>query len=70
MKKDVNRQIPELLQDAGITVDVGEKIFVSNYHGFCRSILRKYGYLFHASLFDIDKLLSVDDSDTQRLMQL
>lgn len=69
MKKDVNRQIPELLQGVGLDGDVGERTVVSNYHGFCRNVLRKYGYLFHPSLFDIDKLLSVDDGDTQRLMR-
>lgn len=69
MKKDVNKQIPELFQDIGLTEDMAERVVVSNYHGFCRNVLRKYGYLFHTSLFDIDKLLSVDDSDTQRLMQ-
>lgn len=69
MKKDVNKQIPELFQDIGLNDDVGKRIVVSNYHGFCRNVLRKYGYLFHTSLFDIDKLLSVDDGDAQRLMQ-
>lgn len=69
MKKDVNKQIPELLQGVGVDGYVGEKIVVSNYHGFCRNVLRKYGYLFHPSLFDIDKLLSVDDGDAQKLMR-
>jgi len=70
MKKDVNKQIPELLQGIGLNNDVGERTVVSNYHGFCRNVLRKYGYLFHTSLFDINKLLSVDDGDAERLMQV
>lgn len=69
MKKDVSSQIPDLLKDTGVNLDISEKIAVSNYHGFCRNVLRKYGYLLHPSLPTIDKLLSVDDGDAQRLMQ-
>ena len=68
IKKDVNQQIPELLQDIGSNIDIGDKVFVSNYHGFCRGVLKKYGYQFHSSLFGIDKLRALDDSDAQTVM--
>ena len=69
IKKDICEQVPDLLKDTGLKISIGDKIFVSNYHGFCRSLLKKYGYLLHVSLLDIDKLQSLDDSDTKRLMQ-
>jgi DNA helicase-2/ATP-dependent DNA helicase PcrA len=68
IKKDVSRQIPELLQDMESDIDVGDKVSVSNYHGFCRRVLKKYGYLFHSSLFEIDKLHAFDDADAQSVM--
>jgi DNA helicase-2/ATP-dependent DNA helicase PcrA len=68
IKKDVSLQIPDLLKDTGLNINVSEKVFVSNYHGFCRSILKKYGNKFHASLSKIDTLQSVDDSNARKLM--
>lgn len=68
IKKDVSQQIPALLQDMGSNIDIGDKVFVSNYHGFCRRVLKKYGYKFHSSLFEIDKLWAFDDSDAQTVM--
>lgn len=43
IKKDVLQKVPELLKNTGLNVDISSKIFVSNYHGFCRNILKKYG---------------------------
>lgn len=69
IKKDVCEQVPNLLKNTGLNISIGDKIFVSNYHGFCRSLLKKYGHLLHLSLLDIDKLQSLDDSDAKRLMK-
>ena len=65
IKKDVSQQIPALLADTGLEVNIGDKIFVSNYHGFCRSVLRKYGYSFHSALQAIDTLQSFDDGSVR-----
>ncbi len=69
IKKDVCEQAPDLLKKTGLNISIEDKIFVSNYHGFCRSLLKKYGRLLHVSLLNIDKLQSLDDSDTKRLMR-
>lgn len=69
IKKDVSKQIPDLLKDSGLNIDVGSKIFVSNYHGFCRNILKKYGHKFQAILMDIDKLQSIDDTDIKKTLE-
>lgn len=65
IKKDVAQQVPTLLAGLGITIDLSDKIFVSNYHGFCRNVLKKYGYLFHSNLTSIDTIQSIDDSSIE-----
>lgn len=62
IKKDVTQQVPILLADTGLNINTADKIFVSNYHGFCRSVLKKYGSVFHSALKSIDTLQSIDDS--------
>ncbi len=69
MKKDVIRDVPLLLEETGLGVNVTERVFVTNYHGFCRNVLKKYGYKYHDSLFDIDKLQSIDDSDPKNISE-
>ena len=66
IKKDVTQQVPLLLADTGLDISASDKIFVSNYHGFSRSVLKKYGGVFHSNLKSIDTLQSIDDSDVKR----
>jgi len=65
IKKDVAQQIPTLLTGLGVTIDLSDKIFVSNYHGFCRNVLKKYGYLFHSNLTSIDTMQSIDNASIE-----
>lgn len=69
IKKDVIQQIPELLKDAQVNFNFNERIFVSNYHGFCRNVLRKHGYVFSESLVSIDAFETSDDADSKILME-
>jgi DNA helicase-2/ATP-dependent DNA helicase PcrA len=70
IKKDVSKNIPELLEGLGLDIQIKEKSFVSNYHGFCRSLLKKYGQKLHPNLLNLDILQSIDDSDTASLMRM
>jgi DNA helicase-2/ATP-dependent DNA helicase PcrA len=71
IKKDVAEQLPNLLQTkTSRFVKPQEKLFISNYHGFCRHILKLYGYLLHGSLTDIDTLKTVDDSNNEELGEI
>lgn len=70
IKKDVSKNIPELLEGLGLDIQIKEKSFVSNYHGFCRSLLKKYGQKLHPTLLNLDILQSIDDSDTASLMRM
>lgn len=69
IKKDVSKDVPELTKGIFNDISIGEKSFVSNYHGFCRSILKKYGYKLHSSLSNLDTLHSIDEGNTLKLMQ-
>ncbi len=66
IKKDIAQQAPSLLDKNGSNFSITDKIFVSNYHGFCRSVLNKYGSVFHTNLKSIDTLQSIDDSNIQK----
>ncbi|KGP91756.1 DNA helicase UvrD [Pontibacillus chungwhensis BH030062] len=56
VKKDIKSKLPVLLQDAlkPKPKEIDGKVVVSNYHGFCRGILKKYGYLLHQNLKEVD----------------
>lgn len=69
IKKDVTQNIPIILEGTKSDFSISDKMLVTNYHGFARRILKRYGYKIHTSLIEIDKLQSVDDSDTKKLMQ-
>lgn len=69
IKKDVSRNIPAILEGFGKEINIKDKSYVSNYHGFCRTILKKYGQKLHPALLNLDSLQSIDDSDPSNLMQ-
>lgn len=45
VKREVAEKLPALLGSQNSPVILGEKVTVTNYHGFCKRILKKYGYL-------------------------
>ncbi|KKC30236.1 UvrD-helicase domain-containing protein [Caldanaerobacter subterraneus] len=71
IKKDVAENLPFILSNSPISpVSVKDKVFATNYHGFCRRVLRLYGYLLHESLRNIEYLRGVDDSKIEELINL
>lgn len=50
IRKDVAEKLPDLIQKDNNPVVVSEKISVTNYHGFCKNILKKYGHLINSKL--------------------
>jgi len=60
IKKDVLKEIPDLLNNDNFKIN--DKLYVSNYHGFCRNILRKNGYILSETLLLIEGFQSIDDS--------
>lgn len=69
IKKDVSKNIPELLDGFDKQINIKDKTYISNYHGFCRSVLKKYGHILHPALSKLDTLQSVDDSRSDNVMR-
>ncbi len=71
IKKELAEHLPSLVQSGNSNqLRINEKLFVSNYHGFCRHILKIYGYLLHPNLSNLDLLKSVDDTKTEEITRL
>lgn len=67
VKREVAEKLPFLLGAQNSPVAVGEKIAVTNYHGFCKGILKKYGYLIADALRkDINLFRTVGDSEIEK----
>lgn len=66
IKKDVISLLPQLL--ARKRKDEINRMFVSNYHGFSRHLLSKYGYLLKTNFRNIGNFETFDDSKVETLM--
>ncbi|RPF47683.1 DNA helicase-2/ATP-dependent DNA helicase PcrA [Hydrogenoanaerobacterium saccharovorans] len=67
VKREVAGKLPSLLGSQNSPVAIGEKVTVTNYHGFCKGILKKYGYLISDALRkDINLFRAVGDSDIEK----
>ena len=64
VKRDVAEKLPVLLGSRNSPVALGEKVTVTNYHGFCKGILKKYGYLIADVLRgkDVNLLKAVEEA--------
>ena len=68
IKKDVAKNLPELASNYDLNPSyLNSIITVTNFHGFARRVLKKYGYLLNLKLKQIDSLESVSDSDIKEL---
>jgi DNA helicase-2/ATP-dependent DNA helicase PcrA len=45
VKREVAEKLPELLGTQNSPIAISEKVTMTNYHGFCKGVLKKYGYL-------------------------
>jgi DNA helicase-2/ATP-dependent DNA helicase PcrA len=50
VKREVSEKLPALLGSKENPLSINERVAVTNYHGFCKSVLKKYGYLIDNSL--------------------
>lgn len=71
IKKDVAEKLP-LMGINGINEPstINKRMFISNYHGFARRILNRYGFLIHPNLSNINTMKSIDDSKIKELTEL
>lgn len=45
IKRDLSSNLPMLMDKEDNPCSLDDKMFITNYHGLCKAILRKYGYL-------------------------
>jgi len=69
IKKEVVQELPNLL-DESLNKEVYDKIQVSNYHGLCRRILKRYGFRLSSYLRNVDTLITFNDGDTREYKRL
>ncbi len=71
IKRDVAEKLPSLINTSNDPTGVGEKITVTNYHGFCKSVIRKYGYLLTPQLRkDINIFKAIGESEVLSYLEL
>lgn len=63
IRHEVAEKLPGLLGSQNNMVVQNEKVVVTNYHGFCKGVLKKYGYLITDSLIkDINLFRAINFS--------
>lgn len=67
VKREVAEKLPKLIETQNNPISISEKVTVTNYHGFCKGILKKYGYLISDTLrMDINLFKAVSDGEISR----
>lgn len=67
VKREVAEKLPSLLGEQNSPIAISEKVTITNYHGFCKGILKKYGYLISDALRkDVNLFKAVGDSEIGR----
>ena len=68
IKKDVATNLPTLTSYYNLSPSyLNSIVTVTNFHGFARRVLKKYGYLLNSKLKEIDVLESVSDNSMEDL---
>lgn len=67
VKRDVAEKLPILLGKQNNPNYVSSKLTITNYHGFCKGVLKKYGYLLSGFLKNLDDLQAIGDEDISKL---
>lgn len=73
IKKDLAEKLPELYSVSNASImpnQLNDKVTVSNFHGFARRVLKKYGYLIDEKLKEVNSLESVSDEKMEDLGDL
>lgn len=64
IKKDVSEQLPNIIKcDYNEAYRQTDKIVVSNYHGFCRKILAKYGFFIVEGNINFNTITAIQGTD-------
>lgn len=68
IKRDLSSNLPMLFDEEDNPCSLDDKVIITNYHGLCKTILRKYGYLLTDVLRrDINTFDVVDENTLRRI---
>ncbi|HBL50375.1 MAG TPA: ATP-dependent helicase [Firmicutes bacterium] len=71
VKREVAEKLPDLLGKQNNPASLGKKVYVTNYHGFCKGVLKKYGILLSSALRkDVNLFKAIGDGDISRNSEL
>lgn len=67
IKREVAEKLPAVLGETNDPVVVNERVTATNFHGFCKGVLRKYGYMISPFLKrDINLMKAVGKTDIEK----
>lgn len=67
IKREVAEKLPAVLGEINDPVVVDERVTATNFHGFCKGVLRKYGYMVSPFLRrDINLMKAVGKTDIEK----
>lgn len=67
VKKEISEKLPILMNEKNNPTIVSERATVTNYHGFCKSVLKKYGFLLSDTLRkDVNLFNAIGDNEIAR----
>lgn len=71
IKREVAEKLPNLLGKRNNPIVIEEKVTVTNYHGFCKGVLKKYGYLIADALRkDVNLFRAINENEIRRIYEL
>ena len=71
VKRDVAEKLPSLIRMQNNPRLIVEKAVITNYHGFCKMILKKYGYLLNTILRrDVNDFTAIGDSEIKNTAEI
>ena len=67
IKRDIAAKLPGLLNQKNNPMSLSEKMTITNYHGFCKGVLGKYGFLLSDLLRkNINLFFALGDEDIEK----
>ena len=71
VKRDVAEKLPSLIRMQNNPRLIVEKAVITNYHGFCKMILKKYGYLLNTILRkDVNDFTAIGDNEIPKTAEI
>lgn len=71
VKRDVAEKLPSLIKLQNNPRLIVEKAVITNYHGFCKMVLKKYGFLLNTILRkDVNDFTAIGDNEIPKTAEI